>query len=90
MRGKRYGSEMERAFKTFDSFEESDEEDRRYYLSLTPSERMEILFELIERYQGNEASKGLERVYRIRHLHDAEDENHPVVVEGKGSTGPVP
>ena len=56
---------MEREYKMFQSFAESDEADRNYYLSLTPVERMEILFELIAQWQGDEAAKGFERVCRI-------------------------
>lgn len=61
---------MEREFRKFDSFAASDEAERAYYQSLTPRERMEILFELIEQWQGDEAAKGLERVYRVAQLHE--------------------
>ncbi|MGZ8938686.1 MAG: hypothetical protein ACXW32_05685 [Limisphaerales bacterium] len=61
---------MERHYKKFDSFAASDEADRAYYQSLTPAERMDILLELIQRGQGDEAAKGLERVYRITKLHE--------------------
>ena len=60
---------MERTFKVFRSFSESEEEDRRFYRSLTPEERMDILLDLINRWQGDEASKGFERVYRVAQLH---------------------
>ena len=61
---------MEREFKKFDSFAESDRADRAYYQSLTPAERMDILLELISRWQGDEAAKGFERVYRVAQLHE--------------------
>jgi hypothetical protein len=42
---------VEKVFRIFHSFEESEKADKEYYLSLTPEERLEILFELIERYK---------------------------------------
>ena len=58
-------------FQVFHSFAESERADREYYLSLSPSERLEILFELIDQYYGDEAAKGFERVYRITQLHES-------------------
>jgi hypothetical protein len=54
----------------YQSFEEADAADRRYYASLTPEERLEILFDLIEAYRSNylEGSEGFERVYRVDEL----------------------
>ena len=63
-----YNLTMEREHQKFSSFAESDAADKEYYLSLTPAERMEILLELISRGQGDEAAKGLERVYRVVEL----------------------
>ena len=56
---------MDKIVRIFHSFEESEKADQEYYLSLSPEERLEILFELIERYQSNEAQQRLERVYRV-------------------------
>jgi hypothetical protein len=58
-------------YRIFNSFEESERADREYYLSLTPQERLEILFELIHQWDGDEADKGFERVYRITRLHQS-------------------
>lgn len=56
---------MEKVARVFRSFEESEEADREYYLSLTPSERMDILLELVNQRQGDDAAKGFQRVWRI-------------------------
>ena len=46
-----------------------------YYRSLTPEQRLDILFELIEasRKEGDAASERFERVYRIIKLSPEED-----------------
>ena len=62
------GKKMEKVFRVFKSFEEADEADKEYYLSLSPEERMRILFELHSQwpwFNDAEASKGFQRVYRI-------------------------
>ena len=56
-------------FQVFHSFAESERADRAYYRSLTPSERLDLLLELINRWDHDEAAKGFERVYRIVKLH---------------------
>lgn len=59
---------MEYVVRKFASHAESDKADREYYLSLTPQQRMDIMLELIRRYQesfGDGAAQGLKRVYRI-------------------------
>jgi hypothetical protein len=61
---------VEKEFAVFHSFADAERADRAYYQSLTPSERMNILLELISRWQGDEATKGFERVYRIAKLHE--------------------
>ncbi|MBI4324547.1 MAG: hypothetical protein HY674_04715, partial [Chloroflexi bacterium] len=45
---------MQKAVESFNSFRESEQADKKYYLSLTPEQRMEILFELIARAQADE------------------------------------
>ena len=61
---------MERRVKVFSSFEEEEKATREYYLSLTPQQRLDILFELIERSRdpNDEASQRFERVYRVVQL----------------------
>ncbi|MBI4027014.1 MAG: hypothetical protein HY360_18665 [Verrucomicrobia bacterium] len=45
---------MKKVGQVFHSFAESDEADRRYYQSLTPEQRMDILRDLIQQPQGDE------------------------------------
>ena len=61
---------MERVAQVFRSFEEADEADHRFYASLTPEKRLDLLLELVERYRGDlgEAAERLERVHRITEL----------------------
>jgi hypothetical protein len=58
---------MERIARKFDTFAESEQADRHYYLGLTPQERLDILLELIARYRDtqDEAARRFARVYRI-------------------------
>jgi hypothetical protein len=49
------------------TFEEAEQLDREFYLSLTPEQRMEMMLELLD-YAGpddNGAAPRLERVYRV-------------------------
>jgi hypothetical protein len=62
---------MERTLRVFRSFEESDKADREYYKSLSPQQRLDLLLELIQQRQGDEAAKGFERVCRIVKLHES-------------------
>lgn len=61
---------MDLPVKRYDSLAEADEADRRYYASLTPEERLEILLDLIATYRSNflGTSERLERVYRVDEL----------------------
>ena len=61
---------MERTVAKFPSYREASEATLAYYRSLTPQQRLDILFELIDssRKQGDAASERLERVYRISKL----------------------
>lgn len=61
---------MEKEFAVYNSFADAERADRAYYHSLTPSERIDILLELISRGQNDETANGLERVYRIAKLHE--------------------
>ena len=61
---------MDRSVKRFSSFDEEEKATRDYYLSLTPQERLDILFELTEesRDPTDEASQRFQRVYRVTKL----------------------
>ena len=54
---------------TFKSFEEADAADAAYYCSKSPSERLDILLELVKQGRSrDEAERRFERVYRIVEL----------------------
>ena len=60
---------MPRIMRQFDSHAEADAADRAYYRSLTPQQRLEILFDLVRLYREEHGcSERLERVYRIVEL----------------------
>jgi len=61
---------MERKVAKFSSHQKADEATLRYYRSLTPQQRVDILLELIESSQkeGDGAAQRFERVYRITKL----------------------
>lgn len=61
---------MQRVVRKFQGFQASDEADRAYYQSLTPKQRLDILLDLIARYQDNldETTKRFKRVYRVTKL----------------------
>jgi hypothetical protein len=62
------GPIMEKVVKVLNSFAESDRADRAYYQSLTPHQRLEILWELNSRWPrsgDDDTAERLERVYRI-------------------------
>ena len=64
----RYNQFVEPARK-FATHAEAEEADREYYLSLTPQQRLEILFELVSQYRKEHGlSDRIERVYRIVEL----------------------
>jgi hypothetical protein len=62
---------VEKEVKIFHSFAESERADREYYRSLTGAQRVDILLDLINQWDSNEAAKGFERVYRIAKLHES-------------------
>ena len=62
---------MENVARKFSSFAESDQADREYYRSLTPKQRLDILFELVARAQTDETGQEFARVYRIVKLHES-------------------
>jgi hypothetical protein len=54
---------VEKVIRVFKSFEEAEEADREYYRSLTPKQRLDILFTLIERWGAfGQRSKRTRRV----------------------------
>ena len=61
---------MDPVLAKFRTFREADEATRDYYRRLTPAERLEILFQLraMALKEGDAASEGLARVYRIAQL----------------------
>jgi hypothetical protein len=61
---------MNSRIERFDSFAAADEAEAAYYASLTPEQRLEVLFELIASFQESqgEDSRGFERVYRLDEL----------------------
>ena len=60
---------MEPVIRKFDSHAQAEAADRDFYRSLTPEQRLEILFELVARYREEHGcSERLERVYRIVEL----------------------
>jgi ABC-type multidrug transport system ATPase subunit len=61
---------MEKAVRIFHSFAEAGKADDEYYRSLTPEQRLEILLELVQSQQPDEAEQRLERVCRIIKLQE--------------------
>jgi hypothetical protein len=61
---------MEKAVRIFHSFAEADKADDEYYRSLTPEQRLEILFDLVKSQQPDEPEPRLERVCRIIKLQE--------------------
>jgi hypothetical protein len=61
---------MEPTVRRFESFAAADEAQDRYYASLTPAERLDILLELVARVNASfgEAAKRFERVHRVVEL----------------------
>ena len=61
---------MERVLRSFNQFADAEEADLQYYTSLSPKERLDIMLEIIAQTleSSGEATKGLERVYRVIEL----------------------
>ena len=65
----RYDFLMERVFQRFKRFQAAERADAAYYRSLSPEQRLEILFSLVDQGdEQNENQQGFERVYRIVEL----------------------
>ncbi len=62
--------EMQRVVAKFRTHQEAEEGTLAYYRSLSPEERLEILFQLraIHHKDDDAASEGMARVYRITQL----------------------
>jgi hypothetical protein len=61
---------MEKAGRVFHSFAEAEKADEEYYRSLTPEQRLDLLFDLVKTQQRDEVEPRLERVYRIIKLQE--------------------
>ena len=61
---------MERVLRSFNQFAEAEEADWKYYASLSPQERLNIMLEIVAQTLESlgETTKGLERVYRVIEL----------------------
>jgi hypothetical protein len=61
---------MERVAQVFSSFADADLADEEYYAALAPSERVDILLALVERYRSSfgQTAERFERVCRIAEL----------------------
>lgn len=61
-----YGASMEKRIQVFKTFAEAEEADKKFYQSLTPAQRIEILLILRDRYRSPDEPRGrLKRVCRI-------------------------
>jgi hypothetical protein len=58
---------MDLTIRRFESLAEADSAEVEYYASLTPGDRLNILFDLVESGQ-DEDSERFERVYRVDEL----------------------
>jgi hypothetical protein len=65
-----YCPQMERVVQVFSSLADADSADEEYYANLSPSERVDILLDLIEQHRSSlgAAADRLERVCRIAQL----------------------
>ena len=63
---------MERKVKIYKSFAEAEEADKKYYHSLTPSQRIDLVLRLRNQYRpyGDERSENFVRVWSIVKLSD--------------------
>ena len=61
---------MENNIRVFRSFADAEEEDRRYYASLTPQQRVDLLLQIVMRNQvtDSDATTRFERVHRVVEL----------------------
>ncbi len=61
---------MDKSFAVFNTFEDADAADDDYYATLAPSERLDILFDLVAAYRESlgEAASRFERVHRVVEL----------------------
>ncbi len=61
---------MEKVVAVFNSFEEAEQAEDAYYASLSPSERLDLLLDLVARYRESlgEAAEGFARVHHVTEL----------------------
>ena len=64
---------MQRIVQRFASHAEADLAERRYYASLPPQERVDLLLDLIRRYRESqgESAQRFERVHRVVELSES-------------------
>jgi uncharacterized protein YdeI (YjbR/CyaY-like superfamily) len=56
---------MEKTARIFRSFDEAEKADREYYHSLTPEERLALVFEIVAAQNPHGTEQRLERVCRV-------------------------
>ncbi|HTA29047.1 MAG TPA: hypothetical protein VK731_01105 [Candidatus Cybelea sp.] len=61
---------MEKEARVFHSFAEAGQAEDKYYRSLTPEQRLELLLDLVKAQQPDETEQRLERVCRIIKLQE--------------------
>ena len=61
---------MEKIIKIYDSQEQAEEEEHKYYASLTPDKRVEILLDLISNYASTYYDGFTERLQRVHRIID--------------------
>jgi hypothetical protein len=65
-----YAGGVEKVVRVFHSFAEAEKAGEEYYRSLTPEQRLEILFELVQSQQADEPEQRPERVCRVIKLQE--------------------
>lgn len=62
---------MEKVIRVLNGFEDAAAEDRKYYASLTPQQRLDLALEIGRLYREglSESGERFERVYRVIELH---------------------
>ena len=64
---------MEKTMRIFNSPQEADEEEYKYYASLTPDSRVEVLLNLISNYASTYYDGFTERLQRVHRIIDREE-----------------
>lgn len=61
---------MEKVIRIFNSFAEAERSDYEFYQSLTPQQRLEMVFDIVANAYPDEIKRRSERVYRITKLEE--------------------